>query len=70
MVIKPPIAYVSVAAEQRTAELFRQAGYIVSEQASQSDKGVDLAVWIDELESAIGGPLLVQVKSGHPALDR
>jgi hypothetical protein len=69
-VIKPPTAYVGVAAEQRTAELFRQAGYIVSDQTGPTDKGVDLAVWIDELESAIGGPLLVQVKSGRPTLDR
>jgi hypothetical protein len=66
--IRPSPTNVGVDAERRTAELFRQAGYIVSDETSPTDRGVDLAVWIDELESAIGGPLLVQVKSGDPTL--
>ena len=31
---------------------------------SAADRGVDFAVWIDELEQPLGNPILVQVKAG------
>jgi Restriction endonuclease len=54
--------------ERRTANLFRKAGFILSEGdggvAPGRDRGVDFAVWIDELEQPLGNPILVQVKAG------
>lgn len=58
-----------LAAEERTAELFRQAGFIVSTQPVHHDRGADLAVWIDELGPSLAGPLIVQVKSGGMSAD-
>jgi len=37
----------------------------VSAPTVSQDKGVDLAVWIDEIERSLGNPLLVQVKTGN-----
>ncbi|MHB0773767.1 hypothetical protein ACYCVF_35420 [Bradyrhizobium sp. 1.29L] len=67
---KAPTTRIGHTAELQAAELLRQAGYIVSDEMGPMDKGVDLAVWIDELEPVIGGPLLVQVKSGQPSMNR
>jgi hypothetical protein len=53
--------------ERRTANLFRQAGFILSEGGeggADRDRGVDFAVWIDEVEQPLGNPILVQVKAG------
>lgn len=70
VVNKAPTTRVGHAAELHAAGLLRQAGYIVADETVPMDKGVDLAVWIDELEPVIGGPLLVQVKSGQPSMNR
>jgi hypothetical protein len=51
--------------EQQTAELLRQAGFIVSDLSAVRDQGADFAIWIDELEHSLGSPLLVEVKSGE-----
>lgn len=51
--------------EQRTAELLRSAGFIVSEPSESRDQGADFAVWIDELQNSLGNPVLVQVKVGE-----
>jgi hypothetical protein len=57
--------------ERRTANLFRSAGFILSEGAEGAvDRGVDFAVWIDELEQPLGNPILVQVKAGDFSADR
>lgn len=50
--------------EQRTAALLQDAGFIVSSSTEAKDTGVDFAVWADELQSALGNPLLVEVKGG------
>jgi hypothetical protein len=54
--------------EDRTAELLRDAGFIVSRRGMERahDQGADLAVWIEELQNyALGNPLLVEVKAGN-----
>ncbi len=66
---RSPTTGVGYATEMQTAELLRQAGYIVSDEMGSMDKGVDLAVWIDELEPIVGGPVLVQVKTGQPSIN-
>jgi hypothetical protein len=50
--------------EQRTAELLREAGFIVSDPSASRDQGADFAVWIDEVQYSLGNPLLVEVKAG------
>ena len=56
--------------ERQTAELFQQAGFIVSEPGKLRDKGVDFAVWIDELDHSLGNPILVEVKAGDISANR
>ena len=52
--------------EALVADLFQQAGYVVSPRAPEAgDRGVDMAVWIDETDSSLGNPVLVQVKVGR-----
>lgn len=53
------------AAEQRTAALLTQAGFIVSDVSTARDSRADLAVWIDEVQHSLGNPLLVEVKAGR-----
>jgi hypothetical protein len=44
----------------------RAAGVSVAAQELETrDRGVDFAVWADELAHVIGGPLLVEVKAGR-----
>lgn len=50
--------------EQRTASLLQDAGFIVSLPTEAKDTGADFAVWADDLQSALGNPLLVEVKGG------
>jgi hypothetical protein len=50
------------------ADVFEAAGYVLSTgpmSLGQRDFRPDLAVWIDELQSTIGNPLIVEVAS-HP----
>jgi len=56
--------------EQRTADLLQRAGFIVSGSAEPRGRGVDLAVWIDQLEHSLGNPLLVEVKAGDLSAKR
>lgn len=51
--------------ENKTAELLKEAGFIVTGSEERKDKGADFAVWIDELEDALGTPILVEVKAGN-----
>ncbi|HWM23403.1 MAG TPA: hypothetical protein VNP98_01150 [Chthoniobacterales bacterium] len=57
------------ALENIVARLFQQTGAVVSQRHSKTD-GADMAVWIDELESTIGNPLIVEVKTGTLRRDR
>jgi hypothetical protein len=50
--------------ETRTAQLFQDAGFLVSQSQSPGDEGADFAVWIDDLPEPFGNPLLVEVKAG------
>ena len=50
--------------ERLVAKLFEESGAQVSVGNSLADKGADMAVWVDELQPAIGNPLLVEVKAG------
>ena len=52
-------------AENKTAELLQEAGFIVTGPEERKDKGADFAVWMDELEDALGTPILVEVKAGN-----
>jgi hypothetical protein len=45
-------------------EAFEGAGYLVS--AGPSSESADMAVWIDELDSSVGNPILVQTKIRAP----
>lgn len=51
--------------ENKTAELLQEAGFIVTGPEERKGKGADFAVWIDELEDALGTPVLVEVKAGN-----
>jgi hypothetical protein len=57
------------ALEKIVARLFEQTGAVVSRRHSKTE-GADMAVWIDELESTIGNPLIVEVKAGSLRRDR
>jgi hypothetical protein len=54
----------SEALEDLVARLFAAAGFVVSRRPGP-DAGVDMAVWIDELDSTIGNPLIVEIKTGR-----
>jgi len=56
--------------EMRTAALLQDAGFIVSSPSERRDEGVDLAVWIDDLQQSLGNPLLVQVRGGNLSASR
>src|SRR5207245_1329120 len=47
--------------EELVAQVFERWGAVVSRLREPSDRGVDMAVWIDDIESTIGNPLLVEV---------
>jgi GTP cyclohydrolase II len=42
--------------------LLKTEGAVVSQQHGDRDKGVDMALWIDSLESSLGNPILVEIK--------
>jgi hypothetical protein len=50
--------------QQLVAEIFRKAGVRLA-SSSTPDQGIDLSVWIDELEPIFGNPILVEVKAGR-----
>src|SRR6202011_4537570 len=56
--------------EQRTAALLQSAGFIVSQPSLRREQGADFAVWIDDIDEALGNPLLVEVKAGDISLRR
>jgi len=50
--------------EKLVARLFREAGAIVRQQPSEFERGVDMALWLDEVKSSLQNPLMVEVKLG------
>lgn len=51
--------------ETLVARLFREAGAIVRQQPSEAERGVDMALWLDEARSSLQNPLMVEVKLGR-----
>jgi len=51
--------------EKLVARLFREAGAIVRQQPSEFERGVDMALWLDEVKSSLRNPLMVEVKLGR-----
>ncbi len=51
--------------ERLIARIFKESGAVVSQTPPGSDRGIDMAIWIDELPSNFGNPLLVQTKYGQ-----
>jgi hypothetical protein len=51
--------------EARTAQLFQNAGFLVSHSHLPGAERPDFAVWIDDLPEPLGNPLLVEVKAGR-----
>lgn len=51
------------ALEEITIKALRDSGVDLVVKASEIDRGADLAIWSDVLESYIGNPLLVEIKS-------
>jgi hypothetical protein len=45
-------------------DLFREADVLLSSDAGRNGRGADFAIWINEIEGALGNPILVQVKAG------
>lgn len=49
--------------ESLVADLLREAGVEAVSESPQPNVGADIAVWSDALESLVGNPLLIEVKS-------
>jgi hypothetical protein len=45
--------------EEFIAQLFREAGLLVAAQPGPADRGVDLAIWLDDVATALANPILV-----------
>lgn len=50
--------------EEIVAEILRASGISTVTQSTERDLGVDLAVWSDDLQTIVGNPFLIEVKSG------
>ena len=50
--------------ESLIADLFRESGAVVSHETRLGDVGVDMAVWLNDIESSLGNPVLVEIKVG------
>jgi hypothetical protein len=49
--------------ENIVAEILRASGVSTITQSEERDMGIDIAVWSDDLQSIVGNPLLIEVKS-------
>ena len=47
------------------ADLLRSEGVVLSLSHGPRDKGSDISLWVNSLESTIGNPILVEVKTGN-----
>jgi hypothetical protein len=63
-----PVRVTGHALQKQVAELLRSTGSAVVTESRHPDKGADFALWIEELASLVGNPILVEVKSdlGEP----
>lgn len=68
--IIPTATNVGQQMEKKTAALFHNANIIYSEQRETPSSGADFAIWVDELVSSLGNPILVEVKSGRITQER
>jgi hypothetical protein len=50
--------------ERLVADILSQTDALVTQETYQYDKGVDIAIWLDEIGSILGNPILVEVKGG------
>jgi nucleoside 2-deoxyribosyltransferase len=50
---------------QLVKDLFESQGFIVDASNSMMDKGADMSIWVDSLESSFGNPILVELKMGN-----
>jgi hypothetical protein len=53
----------ALAFERFVIALLAQAGIPAVSQSGSPDKGVDLAIWLDEVENSIGNPILAELKA-------
>jgi hypothetical protein len=56
--------------EAYLTNLFERNNTVVVQKADYPDSGVDMAIWIDEIESTLGNPVLIEVKVGRLSEDR
>lgn len=47
------------------ANLLKSEGVVLNLSQGPKDKGSDMSLWIDSLESSLGNPILVEVKTGR-----
>jgi len=48
--------------EEFVASLFQKANVQVAAEPGSPDRGVDLAIWLDEVERVLGNPILIELK--------
>lgn len=51
--------------QELVASVFERTGAVVTRQPGRPERGVDMALWLDEVQSSLGNPLLVEVKLGR-----
>jgi hypothetical protein len=56
--------------ESSVFNLFKSFSDIIIVNRIGHDAGVDMSLWIDDLETTIGNPILVEIKSGQLSYDR
>jgi nucleoside 2-deoxyribosyltransferase len=60
----------ALASEKALLEFIREAGFIASDLTDDLVHGADFAIWISELQSQIGNPILVEVKRASSSQPR
>ena len=46
-------------------DLFRSQGFVVDTSHGMEEKGADISIWADSLESSFGNPILIELKMGN-----
>ena len=54
-----------LALEAFIADLLKKANMVVVDESHYPDRGADIAIWLDDIESSLGNPVLVEVKAGQ-----
>ena len=60
-----PIAEQGLRHLARAISDFLRAHDVVVHESSHPDVGADMAIWLDALESSLGNPVIVELKTGH-----